>query len=507
MSMDIHPTSLENLTPYRALKVAVIREEFMALTHDPMVAIVLNQLVYWSLRVKDFDLFLKEERQFNPACNVLPRHGWIYKTAEDLIGETMLKVSKSTMMRYLSVLHEAGWLDKRSNAANKWDKTLQYRVNLRKLQEDLLILGYTLPGFCVPPTSQLERTSSSRSAVEKTPAISKNRVENSLSSPNDAPKFQNDLSMFQNETSRFQNETCSTEITTETTNRDSSSSSLSESARKTEHMPRQTSPLPSDLKKREEDEEEQKNEMREEEDTLHASSSPHAPETPNLPEAMLESWNRHIAQQSVQMTEARRELLTSLAMGHLQSDITEWEGLCERIKANRFLMGGGPSGWRISLDWILNSINFMKVQEGQFYASEKHDSDKETSECLSPTGEISPMRQAKIQAILDTFKDPVWRSWCSQLDLSTSRGAVHLFQLDEISQARFVEVEDDRLVLIGCPDQTTCRRIEELRCPLLSIVHRTYPSVRAVLAHVEEGESESSPQASPLSAPNPYLRQ
>jgi len=328
MNMDSH--LLDNLAPYRALKVAVIREEFMALTHDPMAAIVLNQLVYWSLRVKDFDLFLEEERQFNPACNVLPRHGWIYKTAEDLIAETMLNVSKSTMLRYLAALLEAKWLDKRSNPINKWDRTTQYRVNLHKLQEDLARLGYTLPGFCSPP------------------AFSK-----------DAPKGQNDRLMFQNETSRAQSETCSTEITTKNTNKDSSSC-LSEAAREEKSV--SPPPCPSDSKKEEEEDEEQNNETREEVTPSHST---------NLPEAMLETWRQLIGPQAVQMTEARREQLTALLMGHLQSDLIEWEALCERIKANRFLMGDSPSGWRINLDWILNPINLLKVLENKIYAPQE----------------------------------------------------------------------------------------------------------------------------------------
>ncbi len=41
-------------------KVVVIREEFIALTGNPLIAAVLNQLVYWSQRVTNLDLFLKE---------------------------------------------------------------------------------------------------------------------------------------------------------------------------------------------------------------------------------------------------------------------------------------------------------------------------------------------------------------------------------------------------------------------------------------------------------------
>ena len=137
-------------TRSQELKVAVIREEFVSLTKDPLIAVVLNQLVYWAQRVKDFDLFLEEERELNPDCNVSPRHGWIYKTAQELTDETMLHISHPTMRKYLKFLIEQEWLEERINPINKWNKTTQYRVNLRKLQEDLFTLGYALPGFPLP---------------------------------------------------------------------------------------------------------------------------------------------------------------------------------------------------------------------------------------------------------------------------------------------------------------------------------------------------------------------
>lgn len=45
----------------RKLKRAVVKEELVALTGKPNYAMVLNQFIYWSERVKDADTFLKEE--------------------------------------------------------------------------------------------------------------------------------------------------------------------------------------------------------------------------------------------------------------------------------------------------------------------------------------------------------------------------------------------------------------------------------------------------------------
>ena len=44
----------------KKLRRVVIKEELVALTGSVDAAIVLNQMIYWSERVKDFDDFIAE---------------------------------------------------------------------------------------------------------------------------------------------------------------------------------------------------------------------------------------------------------------------------------------------------------------------------------------------------------------------------------------------------------------------------------------------------------------
>mgnify|MGYP000901804777 CR=1 FL=1 len=133
------------------LKRIVIKEELVALTGDFKKAIILNQLLYWSERVKDFDKFIIEEKtryeKDGEKNNMQLQNGWIYKTAEELSEETMLGLSKSNIRLHIKSLIESGWIDERLNPNFKWDKTMQYRVNILKLQEDLYKLGYALEGY------------------------------------------------------------------------------------------------------------------------------------------------------------------------------------------------------------------------------------------------------------------------------------------------------------------------------------------------------------------------
>lgn len=145
----------------RKLKRVVIKEELMALTGKQNHAIVLNQMIYWSERVKDSDKFIEEElnrvRKFMDGSEEsleeikeTLKSGWIYKSADEMVDETMLNISERTMQRVFESLVENKWLDRRRNPKYKWDKTWQYRVNLNKIQSDLINLGYSLDGYSLP---------------------------------------------------------------------------------------------------------------------------------------------------------------------------------------------------------------------------------------------------------------------------------------------------------------------------------------------------------------------
>lgn len=135
----------------RKLKRVVIKEELVTLTGDFRKAIILNQMIYWSERVRDVDAFITEENerliQDGSTEEIQLQYGWIYKKADELAEEIMLNISSQTILRDLNELVEAGWLSRRTNPKYTWDKTYQYRVNLSKIQDDLALNGYTLEGY------------------------------------------------------------------------------------------------------------------------------------------------------------------------------------------------------------------------------------------------------------------------------------------------------------------------------------------------------------------------
>ena len=121
------------------LKRVVIKEELVELTGNYKLALMLNQLLYWTERVgpKRYNQFVKEElkREIDDTDNL--KGGWIYKKAEEIAEELMLNITSETARNWLKELEKQEYILSRKNPYEKWDHTKQYRVNLLKIQSDL----------------------------------------------------------------------------------------------------------------------------------------------------------------------------------------------------------------------------------------------------------------------------------------------------------------------------------------------------------------------------------
>lgn len=134
----------------RKIKKAVIREDLLAITGDYRKAVILNQFIYWSERVADADKFIEKENEIARNNGKNERElffGWIYKTADELSEEVMLGLSASQIRRYINDLVSMGFIDKRTNPKYKWDRTMQYRVNLVNIAKELKKNGYPLSDY------------------------------------------------------------------------------------------------------------------------------------------------------------------------------------------------------------------------------------------------------------------------------------------------------------------------------------------------------------------------
>jgi hypothetical protein len=135
----------------RPLRRVVIKEEYISLTGDHVSAVLLGQIEYWTMRIHDFDRFLAEEKAWakteGKSTGIQFRHGWIYKTAEDLSAETMMGLSAGTIRTRLKRLMERGWISERNNPDHLWDRTRQYRFNAGAVATGLERLGYHLEGW------------------------------------------------------------------------------------------------------------------------------------------------------------------------------------------------------------------------------------------------------------------------------------------------------------------------------------------------------------------------
>lgn len=197
------------------LKRVVIKEELVVLTGDFKKAILLNQFIYWSERVRDFDKFISEEKERymkeGKKLNLNKERGWMYKKAEELSEETMLNLSDKTIRSYIKDFVKNGWIDERENPEHKWDRTKQYRVNIVKIQKDLFELGYSLEGYPLNiETLELEEKKNGEENKE-----SKNRETNETLKTSSGKKGKMEQEKKKNRTGK--NERAIPEITTKIT--------------------------------------------------------------------------------------------------------------------------------------------------------------------------------------------------------------------------------------------------------------------------------------------------
>ncbi len=125
--------------------VSLIRKEFVALTGDPHLALVLNQLLRWTHLDKDFRMYLEEEVKIKNGYTGDLYYGWFRKPLAHIKEETMLKVAPSTLRKYLRSLAKQEWIEEQIFVYKKAGIFIRYRVNLGKIQEGLSELGYPLP--------------------------------------------------------------------------------------------------------------------------------------------------------------------------------------------------------------------------------------------------------------------------------------------------------------------------------------------------------------------------
>lgn len=145
--------------PRKLLRV-VIKEEFVVLTGNVYEAVILQQMLYWQERVRDYDRMVAEEKSRMEAhempTNFEAANGWIYKKADELAEETLLAISGQTIRRHLTKLVKKGLLLERRNPNFKWDKTLQYRIDFSNLIQQLHAIGYRLEGYSSLPLPNLQ---------------------------------------------------------------------------------------------------------------------------------------------------------------------------------------------------------------------------------------------------------------------------------------------------------------------------------------------------------------
>ena len=417
----------------------------------------------------------------------------------------MLGLSPPSIRKYLKLLIDEGWVDERTHPTEKWDKTTQYRVNLRRVQEDLLTVGRTLPevyvkafGFCLQdnaPIRNLQKTaetSKERNFASNIRNFASN--EKSEDSYIENPHFSAETSNIRNFASKVRNfgsneKSCASNQRIFASNTENTHKNTNKEYTHNAREFSQNSPIDGVERAMGVCENFEKSAF--DKSVLEKESSPqrvnphpsHQRPSLSVSEAMVQLWKKHVCQEVLTPTKRRSHLLESVLQLHFEHDLKRWEAFCERVKNTPFLTGQGPNGWWISLDWLLREGNILKVLERNFDSSEVHE--KQQAQ-LAKTD-----RELKMQAILGGIEDSVWKDWCTQLAFPPPlppgwlQTRIGLYELEDISKARFVEF-DGRAVVVETTDKRCHNRIQDLRLQILPVIQRAFPKARSISSQLIE---------------------
>ncbi len=124
----------------------ILREGLEVTIGHHAEAVILRKFIHWTGRLWDFDQFMHEEsaRGEQEFQDDPPESGWVEKTADDILSESIPSLSRHAIRKNLKSLVRKEFLYEREDPVHPWEHVLQYRVNLVKLRKALARRGYYL---------------------------------------------------------------------------------------------------------------------------------------------------------------------------------------------------------------------------------------------------------------------------------------------------------------------------------------------------------------------------
>ena len=124
----------------------ILREGLEVTIGHHAEAVILRKFLLWTGRLWDFDQFMHEEsaRGKQEFQGDPPESGWVEKTADYILSESIPSLSRHAIRKHLKSLVRKEFLYEREDPVYPWEHALQYRVNLVKLRKALARRGYHL---------------------------------------------------------------------------------------------------------------------------------------------------------------------------------------------------------------------------------------------------------------------------------------------------------------------------------------------------------------------------
>lgn len=330
-------------------KRVVLREELWFICEQSFErAVLLGQLIYWAGKTKDAANYIAVEAKrlteagadsHGGAAEAVAsdaKDGWIYKGAADLCKETMLGIPDKAIRGHLIWLVERGFLSERKNPKYKWDRRLQYRLELAAICKAVEAAGYPVEGYLLvgaPPEPSLTNCNHTKDNFD----LSISRIQQL-----DRAEFAVRNGINDRTISEITNIDYSETITEERNN-----PAPSPSAPVTSHLATAVTNKDSKTKTRPK--------------RVDGFSDDGINE-------LVAAWNEAIQGTSLspvtEMTRTRKEQCRQRLQ---ERPLNQWKEVFARVATSRFCKGGNDLGWRVTFSWLVrDDVNAVKVLEGEY---------------------------------------------------------------------------------------------------------------------------------------------
>ena len=171
----MHRSEIPDVAEERFMKV---RGEFITICGDVAAGVLLSVMdgwMIWKAGQREQAALENKARAADKSLDPIEVDDWIYNTYEGWAKDCLGVLKEYEVKKGLAILEKKGFISKRNNPKYRWDRTLQYRMNVGAVREAIAI-RYPQP---IHPSPVPDRRVAGEPAIPTAPTTASNNKKSS----------------------------------------------------------------------------------------------------------------------------------------------------------------------------------------------------------------------------------------------------------------------------------------------------------------------------------------